>query len=601
MPASLDLGRYSMSHRHDRRSRKLRVERLEERVMLAGDWEFLKDTRPIRTDLAIGASYLTDVSGTLYFTSYSPIYGTELWKSDGSGAGTIRVKDINPGPDSSKAVSLTNVNGTLFFVASNGTPGPALWRSDGTEAGTTFVKRISSTASTSYFGAPINAIGGSAYFYAESTPGGALELWRTDGSESGTTRMRDLTQGVAEFSLSTPHELNGALYFTARDLSDNPVLLKSSGPSNQLTLVKVLGTAGATQYVSSLTSAGSVLYVSIASGSDRAVLWRSDGTEAGTFLLREFTQFSPNMLTANVASTLYFTAATPETGLELWKSNGTVVGTTLVRDIAPGQQNAYISDLSNYQGVLLFNANDRASHGTEVWRSDGSAEGTYQLKDIYPGGFSSRGVNQRFVNYQNRAFFFASTPSGSLGQKLWATDGTAAGTVQIAAIPPAYPGDSIFFQYLTVSNGSLYFTQVSGGQPQPGLWKSDGTSSGTAQVEGFGYGQDDPPKNLTNVDGTLFFLAYNPAMNSELWKSDGTPAGTVPIPISFNASGVTLHPPEDYLPFATLGKSIFVIGYTTELGYELWRTDGTAAGTRLVKDINLGPGGGGAVNSRLDW
>ena len=66
----------------------------------------------------------------------------ELWKSDGTAAGTVLVKDINPGSASSEPSNLTNVNGTLFFTADDGAHGIELWKSDGTAAGTVLVKDI---------------------------------------------------------------------------------------------------------------------------------------------------------------------------------------------------------------------------------------------------------------------------------------------------------------------------------------------------------------------------------------------------------------------------------------------------------------------------
>jgi ELWxxDGT repeat protein len=80
-------------------------------------------------------SNLTDVNGVLYFTAYDGTNGTELWKSDGTAAGTVLVY---PGGDSSPS-NLTNVNGVLYFTADDGTNGRELWKSDGTTAGTVMV------------------------------------------------------------------------------------------------------------------------------------------------------------------------------------------------------------------------------------------------------------------------------------------------------------------------------------------------------------------------------------------------------------------------------------------------------------------------------
>src|SRR5256885_1520773 len=92
-----------------------------------------------------GASFphdLANVNGTLFFSANDGTHGDELWKSDGTAAGTVLVKDINPGSADSSPSDLTNVNGTLFFVADDGTNGRELWKSDGTAAGTVLVKDI---------------------------------------------------------------------------------------------------------------------------------------------------------------------------------------------------------------------------------------------------------------------------------------------------------------------------------------------------------------------------------------------------------------------------------------------------------------------------
>ena len=89
-------------------------------------------------------SYTTPASigSTLFFAGNDGVHGMELWKSDGTEAGTVMVKDILPGSSSSYINYLADVNGTLFFRASDGTNGSELWKSDGTEAGTVMVKDI---------------------------------------------------------------------------------------------------------------------------------------------------------------------------------------------------------------------------------------------------------------------------------------------------------------------------------------------------------------------------------------------------------------------------------------------------------------------------
>src|SRR5205823_2224551 len=137
---------------------------------------------------ARGLYHLTNVNGILYFSGHDGFvpggHGSELWRSDGTTAGTVLVKDINPGGSSYPSL-LTPVNGTLFFRASDGIHGYELWKSDGTTAGTVMLKDINPGSASSYPRGLTN-VNGTLYFDATGAIPGD-ELWKSDGTTAGTT------------------------------------------------------------------------------------------------------------------------------------------------------------------------------------------------------------------------------------------------------------------------------------------------------------------------------------------------------------------------------------------------------------------------------
>ena len=146
------------SGRH--RQSRLGFQQLESRLVLAGEPQMIKDIQPGVNESF--PSFLTAVGNTLYFEADDGVNGSELWKSDGTAAGTVLVKDISPGARSSSPASLTAVGNTLYFKANDGLNGVELWKSDGTAAGTVLVKDISPGAGSSGVGF-LTAVGNTLY------------------------------------------------------------------------------------------------------------------------------------------------------------------------------------------------------------------------------------------------------------------------------------------------------------------------------------------------------------------------------------------------------------------------------------------------------
>jgi ELWxxDGT repeat protein len=141
-------------------------------------------------------------------------------------------------------------------------------------------------------------------------------------------------------------------------------------------------------------------------------LWKSDGTEAGTVLVKAI---APSSLT-DVGGVLFFIGNDGINGEELWKSDGTEAGTVLVKAINAGSGSSSPTSLTNVGGVLFFSAND-GINGRELWKSDGTAAGTVLVADIANPGGSSPG---NLTDVNGRLFFSATDDTH--GQELWFLD-----------------------------------------------------------------------------------------------------------------------------------------------------------------------------------
>lgn len=178
-------------------------------------------------------SQLVNVSGTLYFTALKSGVGWELWKSNGTAAGTVLVKDIVAGSGSSNPAQLNNVNGTLFFTAETATHGRELWKSNGTAAGTVMVKDIRPGSGYGfYFGLTdtLVNVNGTLFFTTNNGVNG-VELWKTNGTAAGMVLVKDITPGASGTNLTDLTSVGGKLFFRGPGTGSSLALWVSNGTS----------------------------------------------------------------------------------------------------------------------------------------------------------------------------------------------------------------------------------------------------------------------------------------------------------------------------------------------------------------------------------
>jgi ELWxxDGT repeat protein len=136
-----------------------------------------------------GIAYLTTAGPWTYFTATNGRDGLELWKSDGSAAGTSLVIDLLPGPAGSLPNHLTRIGDRLYFSAVEGDRQQQPWRSDGTAAGT---QRIGSTDAIGLpYPSQFTTFGDAVVFTARDAAG-KERLWLLDAA--GTVSRLGLAQ-----------------------------------------------------------------------------------------------------------------------------------------------------------------------------------------------------------------------------------------------------------------------------------------------------------------------------------------------------------------------------------------------------------------------
>jgi ELWxxDGT repeat protein len=336
-------------------------------------------------------------------------------------------------------------------------------------------------------------------------------------------------------------------------------------------------------------------------------LWFTDGTDAGTVndirLLPSGVAENPADFTV-VGDKLFFTASGPK-GKELYITDGTGANTLLVKDIQPGTYGP-VQLSGNPQYVTAFNNGvfftapvpiDPAtatgpSTDLEPWFSGGDDSSTNVLKNINPGTVGS--FPSGWTVSGDRLYFVAN--DGTHGTALWATDGTATGTNMVidtndsstALNHSLNPRDIV-----SMGDRKIFFIAGTSSTGQE-LSYSDGTAAGTTVLD-INTGLDGGYiKNVTRLGNKVVFTALDTThlANTQLWISDGTTAGTTMIKTLNNTK---VNAVSEIVPAAFDDTKLLIAVDDGVNGEELWITDGTESGTVLLKDINPDAGNGSPV------
>src|SRR5258706_2118397 len=364
------------------------AEALEPRTLLAA--VLVKDIDT--TSLSSNPMGLFMFGAKGYFAANDGVHGIELWSTDGTAAGTQLVKDIYPGSRGSIPSFLGEFNGYMFISADAGSGG-WIWRSDGTEAGRSLFRSVNASSqlipykSAAYFTVGnalwktdgtvggtvvVDSSGFHSYltragdylFYTNSNTAAGFELWRSDGTAAGSMMVKDINPGTSNGLPEYLREFNGLLYFRAASALGTE-LWKSDGTLDGTVMVRDISAGSASTFIDNPTVLGSLMIFRA-----NQHLWRSDGSEGGTFELTSFNVLSdstaqgPSFKTANG---LGFFTGTSGGQYGLWRSDGTVDGTFMVHLVPSG----YVVDqFSGLSDGLYFRISNNGVQ--EFWKSDGT-------------------------------------------------------------------------------------------------------------------------------------------------------------------------------------------------------------------------------------
>jgi ELWxxDGT repeat protein len=371
-----------------------------------------------------------DFDGTLLFRA-GDANGQELWKSDGTAAGTVLVKDINTGTtaaSNSNPTNFTFFNNQVFFTASNGTDvnGSEIWKTDGTTAGTLIVKDIR-TGTASANPQSFTIINPTTMLFSANDGTIGTELWKTDGTETGTVNVVDYPGTLN--SITWIENLNGLGILGQIVSTTSRELYKSDGTAANSSLVLDVNPGTGLGVGSSYIKNANTIYFQGNSGTTGLELWKTDGTTAGTVSVKDInvgTESSGPIRFANLGTTTYF-RATGANGQELWKTDGTEAGTVEVADINVGAGNSNPDEIAVANAAVYFFASDN-SLNYDLYHYNGTV-----LTKLNDFNALSSTITTNFVAIDNLVYFAADSDSDGL-RELWQTDGSVSGTVAVSSL-----------------------------------------------------------------------------------------------------------------------------------------------------------------------
>jgi ELWxxDGT repeat protein len=573
----------------------------------------------------------TAAEGRVYFLATRNGETSEVWTSDGTPEGTRPVfGDAIPDPS---IVGSSNIVGSvgsrLLFERIEEPDRLHLWSTDGTPEGTVrLLPRYEGNYEWQTAGSALQV--GPRALFAYRTEESGYEPWVSDGTEEGTSLLADLVSGPADGFRSRFVPGHDGAYFCS--FFDDQLRRTDGTPEGTVVIASIYPCSG---FASGVALAETTLFNSCWTSAcephhdcDYCYLWRTDGSAAGTFPIwpRVGRASSyPGNLTPGGRG-LIFSARADGTGydgryfetdgaeastLELRTTTGQAVesrrsaatlpgGDVLVTGtvddigdlyrlvdgaLAPvleGEPGTGIwNDLFGALGFVFFPGYQPGT-GWEPWRTDGTSEGSELLGDLEPGPASSQAHDHAVALDR---LWFGADGGRELGDELWESDGTPAGTIPHDL--NLYGGGSEPRQIRELSREDGTLLLVAGSTQ---LFEVDPANDTSREIWVFDPESPEYWRQYPFVafEGDAVLIDAEPDGRCALWRTDGTAPGTVRLATTRpgRSSGWGQLCASDLL---VAGGALWFGGCDAEHGCELWTSDGTVSGTRLFADLVPGP------------
>jgi ELWxxDGT repeat protein len=569
---------------------------------------------------------LVPLDGKVFFTAWGNGSGEEPWVSDGTTLGTWMLADVCPGSCGSEPTLLGAAGHTVLWLATEEPNGKArLWRSDGTRPGTYRLADEIVEVRKSDFHTNMQEAGGGAVYFVGCTEAQGCEPWRSDGTRQGTRRIADLAPGAESSSTGEFTFAAGKLFFY---LWDGGLSLRASDGTAAGTV-----SLGKFRSIHHFTAAGSRLFFFGGTGDDDE-LWTSDGTVAGTRQVSHFHTAKPFVSfdyyrPQTAGDRIYFQASEDNQGVELWRGDGS--GVARMTDLVPSSPFPVTrADLLEETGAsriaFLARKDDESDSGVFLYGNAGPGSSSVLLMPVCSGYCDyNPDKNLGMARAGSRAVFRVGDDRDE--GSLWSTDGTSAGTVRLTA-----PAVKVATRPVSGDGGLAYFWVSAGDESE--LWRTDGTSTGTRPIA---WSSGNLPyqglPELVAVGAKVFFAVENSALGLELWTGDGTREGSHLV-LDLRRSAPSSNPQDlaalgDRMFFSACGiwwssgtpettERVLVDDYCSSesergltaagglifflkgIGFpQLWRTDGTAAGTFQLTPEGVETSGLAAFKGKL--